>query len=295
MRDGITRRAGVRPTAIAGLAALCLCLPATASAEGEVTGPTPASLAAGKPAFAVTNTPSLIVLSIRLSRTSEINSVGELDGASGSEDGATIDVDNDVRPSTTVQGVDELMFAGRYFWQYAMRPVNPDGTTGDHFFSGVASFKLPAFARNLTMKAPYQDLRGTPVRRDRHRRDERQHGALRARDPAGLDGRRPQAPRRRAAQRRPRHLGVPRHEGAREQRRQAAEADGDGDGGGQQGLRLAHLHREVANHSHSATMPACCRAKRSQSRASGKVENFAMTVRAGRWINSDCPFMPSPA
>ena len=161
MRDGTLRRAGVRPTAIAGLAALCLCLPATASADGEVTGPTPASLAAGKPAFAVTNTPSLIVLSIRLSRTSEINSVGELDGAGSSEDGATIDVDNDVRPSTTVQGIDDYMFAGRYFWQYALRPVNPDGTTGDHCFSGVASFKLPAFVRNLSMKAPYQDPRGT--------------------------------------------------------------------------------------------------------------------------------------
>ena len=160
MRDGTPRRARVRPRAIAGLAALCLCLPATASAEGEVTGPTPASLAAGKPAFNVTNTPSLIVLSIRLSQTNEINSSGELDDASGSEDGATIDVDNDVRPSTTVQGVDDFMFAGRYFWQYAMRPVNPDGTTGDHFFSGVASFKLPAFVRKLSMKAPYQDPRG---------------------------------------------------------------------------------------------------------------------------------------
>ena len=103
-----------------------------------MTGPTPASLAAGRPAFAVTNTPSLIILSIRLSRTSEINSVGELDGAGSSEDGATIDVDNDVRPSTTVQGVDDLLFAGRYFWQYALRPVNPDGTTGDHFFSAIS-------------------------------------------------------------------------------------------------------------------------------------------------------------
>jgi hypothetical protein len=157
MRDGTPRRAGARPTAIAGLAALCLCLPATASAEGEVTGPTPASLGTGKPAFSVTNTPSLIVLNIRLSRTNEINSVGELDGSGRSDDGATIDVDNDARPSTTVQGVDELMFAGRYYWQYSMRPVNPDGTTGDHFFSGVQTFKLPAFARTLTMKAPYQD------------------------------------------------------------------------------------------------------------------------------------------
>lgn len=159
MRDGTSRRVGVRPTALAGLAALCLCLPATASAEDPVTGPTPPSLAVAKPAFTVTNTPSLIVLSIRLSRTNEINSVGELDGAGRSDDGATIDVDNDVRPSTTVQGVGELMFAGRYYWQYSMRPVNPDGTTGDHSFSGVASFKLPAFARTLTVRAPYQDPR----------------------------------------------------------------------------------------------------------------------------------------
>jgi hypothetical protein len=162
MRDGTPRRARVRPRAIAGLAALCLCLPATASAEGEVTGPTPASLAAGKPAFNVTNTPSLIVLSIRLSRTSAINSVGELDGAGSAEEGATIDVDNDVRPSTTVQGTDDFMFAGRYFWQYALRPVNPDGTTGDHFFSATQPpFKVPGFVRKLSMKAPYQDPRGT--------------------------------------------------------------------------------------------------------------------------------------
>ena len=42
-------------------------------------------------------------------------------------------------------------------------------------------------------------------------------------------------------------------------------------------------------------MPAWWSPKRFQSSASSNVENFAITVRDGRWIRSDWPFIPSAA
>ena len=47
--------------------------------------------------------------------------------------------------------------------------------------------------------------------------------------------------------------------------------------------------------SQSASKPARCSAKRSATSASGKVENFAITTRAGRCMRIDWPFMPSAA